>query len=107
LSEETGRLSGLIGEAERRALDHKAKERTEEFTSVSAEEILNADKNNYAIPYSAILKVEMKKGGFFSPPNTSIITAEKKHSFKILEKKKFESFVDLARTALLGKVQVK
>ena len=107
MSEEIGRLSGLIGEVERRALDHKAKERTEEFTSVSAEEILNADKNNYAIPYSAILKVEMKKGVLFSPPNIPIITAEKKHSFRILEKKKFESFVDLARTALLGKVQVK
>ena len=27
MSEEIGRLSGLIGEVERRALDHKAKER--------------------------------------------------------------------------------
>ena len=49
----------------------------------------------------------MKKGVLFSPPNIPIITAEKKHSFRILEKKKFESFVDLVRIALPGKVQVK
>ena len=83
------------------------RKKAEEFAEISAEEILKADKNNFAIPYSEILKVEMKKGGFLSPPNITIFTADKKYSFKILDKKAFDSCVELVRTALPEKVYVK
>ena len=100
-------LSGVVGELERMALNRKVKEKSEKFTSVSVEDILKADKDNYAIPYSEILKVEMKKGGFLWPPNISIQTKDKKYSFKILEKKEYDRYVDLVRTALPDKVYIK
>jgi hypothetical protein len=57
-------------------------EKDKEVRKISAEDILKADKNNYAIPYSEITKVELKKNhGIVS---FQIQTKEKKRNWYAL-----------------------
>jgi len=93
-------LSGVLGEVGRADIDRRVKEMSEDVPGMSAEDILNADKDNFAIPYSNIVKVEAKKGGLLSPTSFKFSTTDKKYQFNILEKKKFDEYVELVRTIL-------
>ena len=48
--------------------------KSDELKDANMQDILDADKLNYAIPYSEIEKVEVKKMGLLSPRGRMIIT---------------------------------
>jgi hypothetical protein len=56
---------------------YKADSQEQKLESVTAEQLLKANENNYDIPYSKIKKVELKKFGLGAFIN--IITDEKKY----------------------------
>jgi len=59
-----GLLGGAVGGAIGGVLQQReAKKKEEQYSKVSLESILKADKNNYAIPNSEITEVELKKSG--------------------------------------------
>jgi hypothetical protein len=97
-------LSGVLGEVGRADINRRVKEMAEDIPGMSAEDILNADKDNFAVPYSDIVKVETKKGGLLSPTSLKFSTTDKKYQFNILKKEKFDEYVELVRTILPGKV---
>jgi hypothetical protein len=84
-----------------------AKKKREEYEKLSVDDILAADKKNYAIPYEEILKVEMKKPGTFSGIKMKISTGTKKHEF-VFKKKKvlFDELVNLVRPLVGEKLSV-
>ncbi len=84
--------------------DKKMSKKSAKIVGLPAKEILEADKLNYAIPYSDIVKVEMKRGGFLSSPKIVISTTHKKHTFRIVEKKAFNGYLELVRSMLPNKV---
>jgi len=82
------------------------KKQAQKPTLNSVEEILKTDKKNYEIPYSDILKAEMKKLSPLSVPysvEVNVSAEKKKRKFK-LKNVKFEEAVDLFRTVLHDKV---
>lgn len=57
-----GLLGGALGAGIAGAMQgREAKKKGEQYSKVSLESILKADKNNYAIPHSEITEVELKK----------------------------------------------
>ena len=74
------------------------KEKREENEKLSVNDILEANKKNYAMPYEEILKVEMKHPGIFSGAKMKIFTSTKKREF-VFKKKKglFDELVNLVR----------
>jgi hypothetical protein len=59
-----GMLFGAVGAGIEAGLQHReAKKKGELYSKLSFEDILKADKNNYAIPNSEITEVELKKYG--------------------------------------------
>ena len=97
-------LSGVLGEVGRADINRRVRGSSEEIPGMSAEDILTADKDNFAIPYSDIVKVEAKKGGILSPTSLRFSTADRNYKFNILKKKKFDEYVELVRTILPEKV---
>ena len=79
-------------------LSNLAKEKREENEKLSVNEILEANKKNYAIPYEEILEVEIKKPGTFSGAKMKIFTSTKKREV-VFKKKKwlFDELVNLVR----------
>ena len=85
------------------------KKRVQELKQPEVEEILKANKKNYRIFYTEILKAEMKKLSRFSWPYSTEIkftTDKKKHKFK-LKNVKFEEAVELFQAVLPHKISVK
>ena len=77
--------------------------KSDELKDANIQDILDADKLNYAIPYSEIEKVEVKKMGLLSPRGRMIITINTKNKnywFRITEQQLFNEYVDLTRKAL-------
>ena len=80
--------------------------KSDELKKANIEDILEADKLNYAIPYSDIEKIEVKKMGILSPRGRMIITINtrnKNYWFRISELQLFNDYVNLARKALPNK----
>ena len=75
------------------AADSRAKQKAEKLRELSPESILKADKNNFAIPYSDITKVEMKKGGRMRGSKLKVFTDTKKYDFRIFSKRALAGFV--------------
>ncbi len=113
-----GWLFGAIGAA---AEAYRETKKREELKKLSPESVLKADKNNFAIPYSSILRVEMKKKGIFG---SICVIADQKFGRdmkkkkdktigrdvyryeKRIAKKGFEDCVDCVRSVLPEKVMV-
>ena len=79
-------------------LSNLVKEKREEYEKLSVNDILEADKKNYAIPFEEILKVEIKNPGTFSGAKMRIFTSTQKREF-VFKKKKglFDELVNLVR----------
>ena len=91
---------GVIGQL----YDQAVSKKLSELTGMSFDELLRSDKDNYSIPYSDIVKVDMKKGRFFSSRNIWISTATEKHIFVLLKKEEFKNYVNIVSAALADKV---
>ena len=85
-------------------IDDLVSKKPSDLAGMSIEDILKADKDNYAIPHSDIIKVEIKKKGFITKPSIWISTATKKHIFLILNEEMFDRCVNLVHTTLSGKL---
>ncbi len=97
-------MGGVLGDVARADVRSKVEERSEEAKTVSVEEILKADKENFAIPYEEIQTVEMKKGGLLSATSFSFHTEEKKYTFNLKEKKRFREYAEMVKKILPNKV---
>lgn len=87
-------IFGVIGAA---VSEHRAAERSEKLKGLSPEEILRAHEDNFAIPYSDIMAVKVKKPGSFKPvqflPKLSkleIITTLKNYKFVLFPRARDE-----------------
>lgn len=76
------------------------------FGGSPSETILAVDKKNFQIPYSDILRVEIKKGSFARMPKMIIQTTKEKYDFNLVEKHKYESQLNLVRSSLPQKTYV-
>ena len=85
-------------------IDDLVSKKPSDLAGMSIEDVLKADKNNYAIPHSDIIKVEINKKGFITKPSIWISTATKKHIFLILNEEMFDRCVNLVHTTLSGKL---
>jgi hypothetical protein len=96
-------LGGSLGDMGS-LLASRLTKKTSELAGMPLEEILKADKDNYAIQYSDIVKVDMKKRGLIGSPGIIISTATEKHVFVILREEGFRSCVDLVNATLSDKL---
>lgn len=99
-----GAMGGVVGDVVRAKMRSKVEKKAEEAQTVSVEEILKADKENFAIPYQDIHRVEMKKGGLLSPTSFRFHTEEEEYSFNLKERKKFQEYADMVREILPNRV---
>ena len=77
-----GLLGGAIGGAVGGVLQARdAKKKTEQYSQISLESILKADKNNYAIPNAEIQKIEIKSRNRFH-----ITTTKEQHKWYLSPK---------------------
>ena len=83
--------------------DQLVSKKSDELVKANLQDILEADKLNYAIPYVEVEKVEVKKMSLLSPRGRMIITIETKdrnYWFRITEQQLFKDYVNLTRKAL-------
>jgi len=78
--------------------------RREKLKHLSAEEILKADKSNFAIPYSEIVRVEMKHFG--TRRIMKILTNTKEHKFNLFPRDRFDEHVNLVHSIIPDKLSV-
>lgn len=77
------------------------------------ESILMADKKNFEIAYGDISRIEMHPRGKMTPlaiakiPKIRILTNREKHEFFVLRKKKFKDYVNLVRSILPDKLEMR
>ena len=97
--------------------------KAEELKDVSLESILKADKDNFEIPYSDIVNIEIKKSGWkdkiaANRPVPGVITVKGKEEHKFLiaqikaealkfKPQKFQECADLLRSILPSKLSIK
>ena len=84
----------------------KDKEKAEELSKLSPDEVKASDEVNFDIPYSDVVKVEVKKPGLFNPVGSIIIhTTAKKFQFnqQSASKEIFVRYIELINAALPGK----
>jgi hypothetical protein len=84
---------------------HQQKQKKEKAGEISPEEVLAMDKKNFAVPYSEIDRVMVKKPGAISAGQVKIVTKEKTHQFGV-RKNLFEDFMGLMRSVLADKLTV-
>lgn len=94
-----GAIGGIGG-----IYDRMVTKKPEELLGMSIEDILKDDKDNYAIPYSEIVKVVMKKGGFISDPTVFFNTAKKKHLFVFTKENGYNNCLNLVRATMPDKL---
>lgn len=81
--------------------------RSNKVKDMKIQDVLDADKLNYAIPYADIEKLEFKKGGILSPRGRRLIiisTKKKKCWFRIVKENAFNDYVTLGKKILPKKV---
>ena len=107
-----GMLFGAVGGAIEGVISaYREKKKEKGYLELPLEDVLKADKNNFAIPKSEITKVELKKFGRGAKIN--IITSKKKHKWYaaglIPEKKgvKLEDYENILRPVFGDKLSVK
>lgn len=100
-------LGGLFGVGGVAVEAYRQKKKKEELEQLSPESILTADKKNFAIPYSEITRVEMKKPGRFSGAKINFVTDKKTHKFVLRQKKElFDNSTNLVRSVLSDKLSI-
>ena len=76
------------------------------------DEILNENKKNIEIPYSSINRVELKtprsiKSMGLKVIKIKIVTSDKKYEMKIKENEQFDSSLELIKSVLADKLELK
>ncbi|MFW6110820.1 MAG: hypothetical protein ACOC6H_02160 [Thermoproteota archaeon] len=99
-------LGGIAGSVARRDIRGKISEKSEEAQAMSVEEILEADEENFAIPYEEIQRVEMKKGGLLSATSFTFKTEEGDYSFNLIDRKKFKPYSQMIKEILPQEINI-
>lgn len=99
-------MPALFGMAAGRIWTYFTKNKFLKFGGSPSETILAVDKKNFQIPYSDILRVEIKKGSFARMPKMIIQTTKEKYDFNLVEKQKYESQLNVVRSFLPQKTYV-
>jgi hypothetical protein len=81
--------------------------KTRDLASMSIEDILRSDKDNYALKYSDIIKVEIVKPRFFGQGGILIHLAKERHSFVMLTEEGFRNCVELVSAVMPGKSSIR
>ena len=71
------------------------------------DEILNENKRNIEIPFSSVKRVELKKPGRLKGAKMKIVTSDEEYSMKIKEKKEFDNYLELIKSLLPDKLELK
>jgi len=86
--------------------DQERKKKEELKSKMLPEDVLKRDAANFAIPYSDIEKIEVKKPGFVGPGMAKVITKEKTHQLGV-NKNVFNEFMKLMQSVLANKLIMK
>lgn len=87
--------------------DRAEKKELELLNQLEPETILQRDKENFAISYSDIKKITMKKFGKFSIGKIEIQTSDKNYSYELRFERMFDDWVNVIKTAIPDKLEVK
>ncbi len=79
-------------------------ERKEKLGKLSPERILTADKKNFAIPYSDVIRLEMSKG--FLGSKVKIMIGVNKHQFKLRNTNEYYKCMSALKPVLEDKLTV-
>jgi len=81
--------------------------KTRDLAGTSIEDILRSDKDNYALKYSDIMKVEMVKPRFLGQGGILIYLAKERHNFVMLTEEGFRNCADLVSAVMPGKSSIR
>tara|TARA_Y100001949_G_scaffold106678_1_gene90069 strand:- start:32 stop:496 length:465 start_codon:yes stop_codon:yes gene_type:complete len=84
---------------------HFENKKDENLRNLNLDEILNENKRNIEIDFSSIKLINMWKT--FVGAKITIVTSDKEYSMKIKEKKKFNDYLELIKSLLPDKLEVK
>lgn len=87
--------------------DRMEKKVIEELKKLDPEDILKLDESNFSIPYSNIKKILMEKFRHFHDGKITIFTTEKDYSYELRFESMFDKWVNLVKTVIPDKLEVK
>jgi hypothetical protein len=85
----------------------QSKKKTAELQQLTPIQILADNPENLSIAYSDITAVEMNRPGIMGIGRIKIQTPQKRHEFRLAQKREFPSHIDFMRSVLKEKVTVK
>ena len=71
------------------------------------DEILNENKRNIEIPFSSIKLIKLDKPGRLKGAKIKIVTSDEEYSMNIKEKKEFDNYLELIKSLLPDKLELK
>ena len=88
------------------------KRKDKSLGELNLDEILNENKNNIEIPYSSINRIEIKtprsiKSMGLKVIKMKIVTSDKEYEMKIKENEQFDSSLELIKSVLPDKLELK
>ena len=88
------------------------KRKDKSLGELNLDEILNENKNNIEIPYSSINRIEIKtprsiKSMGLKVIKIKIVTSDKEYEMKIKENEQFDSSLELIKSVLADKLELK
>ena len=88
------------------------KRKDKSLGELNLDEILNENKNNIEIPYSSINRIEIKtprsiKSMGLKVIKIKIVTSDKEYEMKIKENEQFDSSLELIKSVLPDKLELK
>ena len=88
------------------------KRKDKSLGDLNLDEILNENKNNIEIPYSSINRIEIKtprsiKSMGLKVIKIKIVTSDKEYEMKIKENEQFDSSLELIKSVLPDKLELK
>ena len=86
---------------------HLAKKKSKKLTDINPDEILNENKRNIEIPFSSVKLVELKKPGRLKGAKMKIVTSDEEYSMNIKEKDEFDDYLELIKSVLADKLELK
>lgn len=83
-----------------------SKKRSAQLRELTIESILGSDKKNFVVAYEEITRVELKKPKALSVGKLTINSGEKVRKFLLMEKKQFDSDMDVVTKCLPDKLEI-
>ena len=75
--------------------------------NLKPDEMLNENKRNIEIPFSSIKLIKLDKPGRLKGAKIKIVTSDEEYSMNIKEKKEFDNYLELIKSLLPDKLELK